>query len=153
PFDEQWFVRLLTERQTRVTGQAPTEERQMPASPEQPPSQALLAFEPATSSPNPSRLPTRLLRSDWREPPGVSAFYGRAEELAELERWLLADHCRLVALLGMGGIGKTALAAQLVQQVAPHFECVLWRSLHNAPSLQDILDDWLPVLVGQHDLL
>src|SRR5207248_2592541 len=68
-------------------------------------------------------------------PPHVPALYGRTDELAELERWLLVDQCRMMAVLGVGGIGKTTLVVKFVQLVAPHFECVLWRSLHNAPSL------------------
>src|SRR5260370_3111864 len=78
-----------------------------------------------------------LPHGNWSEVPDVSASHGRTEELAELERWLLIDQCRLVALLGMGGIGKTALAVTFVQQVAPHFSCMLWRSLQNAPPLAD----------------
>src|SRR5260370_16848129 len=49
----------------------------------------------------------------------------------------------------MGGIGKTTLAVKLVQQVAPYFDCVLWRSLYNAPSLVDLLLNWLQVLSPQ----
>jgi WD40 repeat protein len=56
--------------------------------------------------------------TDWGEAPDVSTFYGRTEELATLERWVLPDRCRLVGLFGMGGIGKTALSVKLAQQVA-----------------------------------
>lgn len=56
----------------------------------------------------------------------------------------------MVALLGMGGIGKTTLVVKLAQQVTPHFDVVLWRSLHNAPALDDVLLNWLQVLSESH---
>ena len=54
-------------------------------------------------------------RQDWGEAPDVLGFVGRAEELATLCDWVLEDRCRLAAVLGMGGIGKTALAARLAE--------------------------------------
>jgi len=39
----------------------------------------------------------------------------------------------------MGGIGKTSLAATLVDQVQEHYDYVFWRSLHNAPPFKRIL--------------
>ena len=78
---------------------------------------------------------------DWGEAPDVSVFYDRTEELTILGQWIVTDRCRLVALLGMGGIGKTALSVKLAQLVQSEFEYVIWRSLRNAPSLETLLSD------------
>ena len=55
----------------------------------------------------------------------------------------------MVSVLGMGGIGKSALAVTLMHQVAPHFEVVLWRSLRDAPACEALLEDCLQVLAPQ----
>ena len=70
---------------------------------------------------------------DWGDAPDTAVFFGRQQELDTLAGWLTTDNCRLVAILGMGGIGKSALAAKLAHQVSDHFQTVIWRSLRNAP--------------------
>jgi WD40 repeat protein/transcriptional regulator with XRE-family HTH domain len=72
---------------------------------------------------------TAVRREDWGQAPGVSVLHGRATELDLLRGWVLDEHCRLVVLLGMGGIGKTALATRLATEVADDFDMVYWRSL------------------------
>jgi len=78
---------------------------------------------------------------DWGEAVDISDFHGRTQELVSLEKWLVNDRARLIALLGMGGIGKTSLAAKLARQVAPEFEIVIWKSLRNAPDFKNFLSE------------
>ncbi|HEY3230346.1 MAG TPA: NB-ARC domain-containing protein, partial [Roseiflexaceae bacterium] len=92
------------------------------------------------------------VRIDWGDAPDVSVFFGRAEELDTLKRWIGQDRCRLVALLGMGGIGKTAVVARLAQQIQDEFAVVIWRSLRNAPPIDELLAELLRFLSERQDM-
>ena len=81
---------------------------------------------------------------DWGEAPSVLVVQGRAEELATLARWVCEERCRVVEVLGAGGIGKTTLAARLAHDVAPEFPVVYWRSLRNALPVEE----WLAGAIG-----
>nr|MDJ0577749.1 NB-ARC domain-containing protein [Xenococcaceae cyanobacterium MO_234.B1] len=81
----------------------------------------------------------------------MSVFYGRASELATLETWIQVDRCRLVGVLGMGGIGKTALVVKIAQQLQEQFEYLIWRSLRNAPPLETLLSELVPFLSQQQE--
>ena len=85
------------------------------------------------AKPNPNK------RQDWGEAVCLTDFYGRTEELDTLEQWLLKDRCRLITLLGMGGIGKTSLSIKLAQHTQDKFDCVVWRSLRDAPPLEEFI--------------
>ncbi len=88
-------------------------------------------------------------RVDWDDALSVPNFYGRVWELTMLSKWVVQERCRVVSVLGLGGIGKSALAVHLMHKVAPHFEVVIWRSLRDAPTCEAVLDQCLQVLAPQ----
>jgi WD40 repeat protein len=88
---------------------------------------------------------------DWGDATFTSAFYGRTQELTTLQQWILNERCRLVSLLGMGGIGKTALSVKLAEQIQEDFEYVIWRSLREAPPINTIVANLIQVLSDQQE--
>ena len=116
PFDRMWFDRLIAERAA--------------------PAAVPIAIPREGGSPERSQ--------HWGEAPDVHSFVGRKQELATLGDWVLEARCRLVAVVGMGGIGKTTLVAKLAGELVPDFERVYWRSVRDAPPPSD----WLAGAIG-----
>jgi WD40 repeat protein len=104
----------------------------------------------------------------WGERIDVSSIINRETELQQLERWLginceedsgsgrlrqrIGMPCRLISIVGMGGMGKTSLAAKLTQKLAtltPAFEWIIWQSLRNAPPVDKILWQLMAILSRQ----
>ncbi|MBW4620613.1 MAG: pentapeptide repeat-containing protein [Cyanosarcina radialis HA8281-LM2] len=69
----------------------------------------------------------------------VSFFYGRESDLRTLSEWVVQDRCRIIAILGMSGIGKTALSIKFLEETKSEFTYIIGRSLRNAPSIQELL--------------
>ena len=103
---------------------------------------------------------------DWGDAPDVPIFFGRTEELAILEQRVLDERDRLIAIVGLagigktglsiklgkGGIGKTDLSLRLAQGIQHEFDYVIWRSLLNAPPIEELLNEFIQFLSNQHEL-
>jgi WD40 repeat protein/transcriptional regulator with XRE-family HTH domain len=119
---------------------------------QQPPPGRLLVLHPVEQARGPEPLLAPAAggpRVDWGEALAVPTFYGREPELAALCQWVLEERSRVVSVLGMGGIGKSALVTRVMYQLADHFQVVIFRSLRDAPSCEAWLADCLQVLAPE----
>jgi WD40 repeat protein/transcriptional regulator with XRE-family HTH domain len=94
-------------------------------------------------------ISSALPREDWGEAPDIVHLYGREKEYAELTHWIRDSRSRVVAILGMGGVGKTAVAAMIAMHMKQNFEYVFWRSLQNAPPPEIFLKQCIGFLSHQ----
>jgi WD40 repeat protein len=83
---------------------------------------------------------------DWGEAPDTYRFFGRDRELEKLKQWIFDENCRVIALLGMRGVGKTRMAIKLgleghLNESTKEFDYVIWRSLLSTPPFQDVISD------------
>ncbi|MDY6807273.1 MAG: NB-ARC domain-containing protein [Cyanobacteriota bacterium] len=85
----------------------------------------------------------------WDGAPALEAFYGRSQELTQLQKWIAEEGSKLIAILGFGGIGKTTLAVKLGREIQSEFEVLIWRSLRHAPPLTNYLADLINCLHPQ----
>jgi transcriptional regulator with XRE-family HTH domain len=130
PFDDQWFAALLAVH-VGLTASPPSHTLHT----------AALFADPES---------VRLTRAeDWGRAPDTRGFVGRQDELTLLHHRLLTERCRLIAIVGMGGIGKSILAARLAEEISPYFERVCWRTLRDAPPV----GEWLAVIDNGETLL
>ncbi|MFB2981511.1 NB-ARC domain-containing protein [Microseira sp. BLCC-F43] len=91
------------------------------------------------------------LRQDLNDAPDIGSFYGRSEELNILEKWIVQERCRLVAILGISGSGKSAIAVQLVEKIQDKFEYVIWQSLRCKPPIEVIHKNLIQFLSNQQE--
>jgi len=101
---------------------------------------------------------SQLLQRDSHAIPQSALFVGRDKELHLLNKAVLDKRQKLIAVVGLGGQGKTALVAHFVTQLFQRsisasangvkdgrvpFHRLLWYSCQTSPSLADMLTYWL----------
>ena len=82
----------------------------------------------------------------WTTAPNVKNFIGRESEIATLQSWIQEPECRCIVISGMVGSGKTALATKFAQEIQQQFDCVVWFSLLQTPSLKTLLNRYLELI-------
>ncbi len=113
-----------------------------------------LPVTPEIAQPDPpiplsNQASSELLKEDWGEAPHIVNLYGRDDECVELAQWIGDYHCQMVAIFGMGGIGKTAFVATVTTRMKQAFEFVFWRSLHNALPFEHVLKECIRFVSDQ----
>ena len=78
-------------------------------------------------------------RIDRADAPDIDYSCDRPDELATLKNCILEKRDRLVAISGISGMGKTAIALQLLSQIEDKFDRVIWKSLRGAPTPETTL--------------
>lgn len=76
-------------------------------------------------------------RYDLTDAPKYDRLYDRTAELTTLKQWI-EDNTPIVIITGLPGIGKTALALELVEQTKEKFDRILWRSHGQFLSLSSL---------------
>ncbi|MCF3624814.1 ATP-binding protein [Planktothrix agardhii 1801] len=89
---------------------------------------------------------------DLSEMPDLGAFYDRTPELETLTNWILEEQCRLIAITGISGIGKTALTVQLVQQIKDEFEYIIWCDFDSSPTLAEFQSNLIEIISQSEQL-
>jgi NB-ARC domain len=80
------------------------------------------------------------VKKDVGNIPDLFPFYGRNSELNQLKQWVLTEHCRIVTIFGMSGIGKTALIRQLLEGIGDEFDRIIWLNLGCQRSIVEFMD-------------
>jgi hypothetical protein len=76
---------------------------------------------------------------DLKEAPKLIDFHNRVTELLLLSQWLEQTNTNLIAITGMVGIGKTALARKIVDMNANFFDIVIWKDINFYQSLDSLI--------------
>jgi hypothetical protein len=83
-----------------------------------------------------NNAPERII--DLTDAPELTGYYDRTSELSTLKQWILQAHTRLITVYGLSGIGKSAIALQLIEQTQTEFDYIIWLSLTNTPTLSTL---------------
>ena len=104
-------------------------------------SEVTKARSPTSSQPSPDNPTEPQINLD--DAPAILTCYSRTNELNTLQHWIVQDCCRIVELLGISGIGKTALSLRLIDQIKINFDYIIYQTLCFSPTLETTLTNLL----------
>ncbi len=109
------------------------------------PSSSIVSAQPDSGLPDSPALDTQYC---WNDAPALTLFQGRLEPLSELKHWVLqpASAPKLMAVCGMGGIGKTSLVVRLAEELDGYFERVVWLTARPYQRPDELLRSLLEIL-------
>ncbi|CAD0232022.1 MULTISPECIES: NB-ARC domain-containing protein [Planktothrix] len=88
---------------------------------------------------------------DITEVSECEVFCNRTQELNSLKQLILTENSRIITIFGLSGIGKTALATQLVKHIKDDFDRVIWRSHSQFSSLKSLQTNLIEFLSQQQE--
>lgn len=113
----------------------------------------LLTDSVSNSSVSANNTAIEVQTADWGDAPDITKIVGRDDELAELHHWINEDSCHLIGIFGMGGVGKTVLAAIFARSLCSQFQRIYWSSLRTAPTLHQLLGKCLGFLLAVNETM
>ncbi len=74
-------------------------------------------------------------------PPELKYFFGRDEELSNIEEWYDDGHCRMMVVFGLPGVGKSSIGSKLLRGLISERSDVsaLWVKVHKWDGLHSVL--------------
>ncbi|HLO86268.1 MAG TPA: NB-ARC domain-containing protein [Nostocaceae cyanobacterium] len=87
------------------------------------------------SPPNSPQSKDRSQIIDLTEAPELTSFYDRTSELSTLRQSICEARTRLITIYGLSGIGKSAIALKLIEQIQTEFDYIIWQNLSDTPTL------------------
>ncbi|MHC5763523.1 nSTAND1 domain-containing NTPase [Nostoc sp.] len=86
----------------------------------------------------------------YGELPKTKYFHGREKEIKYLKRRIASSKESSIALIGVGGVGKSSLVAKLIEEILTDnsdiYECVVWKRIEACSSLEELVDGLIKVL-------
>ena len=87
---------------------------------------------------------------DLKKAPQLKFNYGRNLEIATVKEWI-ENKTQLITIYGLSGIGKTAIALQMIEQIKSQFDYIIYRSLDNISTVSSLESD-LKLLFSQEEI-
>ncbi|WP_414544795.1 NB-ARC domain-containing protein [Nostoc sp. CCY0012] len=78
--------------------------------------------------------------------PDIAGFHGRQDELGYLKKQITLSKEQCIVLTGVGGIGKSFLAAKLIEEIlfdtsSNVYDYFIWKTVNHCSSIDDLIDE------------